>query len=97
MKMAVSAEVDVLHEVVYDESRLKKDWVLCLQWCKYNYSDGTSEEGYRFIWRRPNGHLQPAMGQARIPNLYVAEALMSKARAEGWGHFSNNTTKDDNK
>ncbi|MGX9134057.1 hypothetical protein ACWV26_06705 [Rummeliibacillus sp. JY-2-4R] len=95
--MAKRAEVDVLKEVVYDESRLKKNWVLCLQWCRYNYDDGTSEEGYRFIWRRPNGNLQPAMGQARIPNLFMAEALMSKARAEGWGNYSSSLTKDDNK
>lgn len=95
--MAKSANVDVLNEVVYDESRLNKKWVLCLQWCRYNYDDGTHEEGYRFIWRRPNGNLQPAMGQARIPNLYMAEALINKARAEGWGNFSNNLVKDNNK
>lgn len=37
------------------------------------------EEGYRFIWRKPNGNLQPARGQARIPEIsdinYLVKAM----------------------
>lgn len=36
-----------------------KEWQLCFQWCEYIYEDedDTSEFGYRFIWRRPDGSL----------------------------------------
>ena len=58
---------------------------LCLQWCRYIYDDGTMQEGYRFIWRRPDGSLQAARGQARLPSLALAEQLISEARRRGWG------------
>jgi len=63
----------------------KGDWALCLQWGKYVYDDGTEEEGYRFIWRKDSGNLQPARGQARLPSLKVAELLIQAAREAGWG------------
>ena len=37
------------------------------------------------IWRRPDGSLQPARGQARIPSLADAELLIRLARELGWG------------
>lgn len=61
---------------------------LCLQWVRYNYENGEVEEGYRFIWRYPNGNLQPARGQARIPSLALARELMDKAVAAGWGEMA---------
>ncbi len=76
--------VQVIQETRTTETR--QDWVLCLQWCQYVYDAGTSEHGYRFIWRRPDGSLQPARGQARIPNLAIASELVANARAEGWGN-----------
>ena len=51
------------------------------------YDDGSSENGYRFIWRRPDGSLQPARGQARIPSLNKATVLMDMAKSEGWGDY----------
>jgi len=65
----------------------KDDWALCLQWGKYVYDDGTEEKGYRFIWRKPNGNLQPARGQARLPSLKVAGMLIQAAREAGWGEY----------
>jgi hypothetical protein len=65
-------------------------WILCLQWCLYVYDDGSSENGYRYIWRRSKsegGSLQAARGQARIPSLKVAKSLIKKAEDEGWGFF----------
>jgi hypothetical protein len=59
-------------------------WQLCFQWCRYELDDGV-QFGYRFIWRRPDGDLQAARGQARIPSIAHAKALMDKATAEGWG------------
>jgi hypothetical protein len=44
------------------------------------------EEGYRFIWRRPNGSLQAARGGARIPSIEVARQLMKRAEKAGWGN-----------
>ncbi|MGE7750691.1 hypothetical protein [Lysinibacillus fusiformis] len=95
--MANTANIDVIHQVTLDDSKLDKEWVLCLQWCKYNYEDGDSANGYRFIWRRPDGSLQPARGQARIPSFAHMEYLMAKAKLQGWGDFTDNNPKVDNK
>lgn len=77
-----TARVQVIRETTdgpEGESRL------CLQWCRYIYDNGNLEEGYRFIWRRPDDSLQAARGQARIPSLKAARKLMDKAVSEGWG------------
>jgi hypothetical protein len=73
---------------VFDEVRLPKGdagWVLCFQWGRYDYGEGEFQRGYRFIWRRPDGSLQPARGQARIPTIEDIETLIGMARAAGWG------------
>ena len=59
-------------------------WKLCFQKCTYYYSKTCTDIGYRFIWRYPNGKLQPARGQARIPSKNELEVLTSKATQEGW-------------
>lgn len=60
------------------------NWSLCFQWCEYIYDDEDPEFGFRFIWRRPNGDLQPARGQARIPSFADMQILLNQARTEGW-------------
>ena len=75
--------VQVIHEACPDAG--KNQWALAFQWCQYIYEDGTSEHGYRFIWRRPNGNLQGARGQARIPSMKELERLVKIAKSEGWG------------
>lgn len=82
----MAARVQVIHEAAPDKT--DGQWSLVFQWCLYVYDDGNSENGYRFIWRRPDGSLQPARGQARIPSLADAERLMQVARQEGWGELS---------
>lgn len=82
--MAVNGRVQVLDEVSTGE---EGKWRLCLQRCRYVYDDGELEDGYRFIWRRPDGSLQGARGQARIPSLKIARLLMAEAERAGWGHF----------
>ena len=77
-----TARVQVIAEVVEGTAG---SWRLCFQWCRYIYGDGTMQEGYRFIWRRPDGTLQAARGQARIPSIQVARNLMHKAELAGWG------------
>lgn len=74
--------VQVINEVNDGEPG---DWVLCFQWCNYIFDNGTIDKGYRFIWRRPDGSMQPARGQARIPSLAEAERLFCLAREAGWG------------
>src|SRR5210317_1174534 len=71
------------------EKGLEGGWRLCFQLCRYEYNDefGTEENGYRFIWKRPNGNLQGARGQARIPSIADAMELMSVAMREGWGNY----------
>ena len=61
---------------------------LCFQWCRYIYDNGETEMGYRFIWRREDGTLQAARGQARLPSIKFAQQLMAKAKAEGWGELT---------
>lgn len=79
-----TARVQVLNEV---DPAPAGSWRLCFQRVRYVYEDGDMHEGYRFIWRRPNGSLQAARGQARIPSLQVARQLMQQAEKQGWGHF----------
>lgn len=78
------ARVQIINEVQKDKPQ-PDHWILCLQWCRYLYDDGNMEQGFRFIWRRPNGSLQPARGQARITSLKDAEKLIEMARNKGWG------------
>jgi hypothetical protein len=60
-------------------------WQLCFQWVTYTHDDGSpSEQGYRFIWRRPDGSLQPARGQARIPSASDLFELLQRATRDGW-------------
>jgi hypothetical protein len=83
------ARVQVLKEVDYDFGD-PDGWVLLLQWCLYVYDKGDAEHGYRFIWRRPaseGASLQAARGQARLPSLAIAKAMIAKAEKEGWGHY----------
>ena len=60
------------------------EYKLCFHFGKYEYDNGTSEEGYRFIWRRDDGSLQAARGQTRIPSIADMLELLSKAIREGW-------------
>ena len=73
--------------VVLNEVRTGKEnkWQLCFQYCRYEYGDNTEENGYRFIWRRPDGTMQAARGQARIPSIADIQFLTGKAISQGWG------------
>ncbi|MFJ7811137.1 hypothetical protein ACIQYQ_09885 [Pseudomonas asiatica] len=90
--MAVQARVTVVENV---DKKFESGWVLCFQWCIYNYSDGSQQRGYRFIWKRPDGSLQAARGQARLPNMELITELVEKAKREGWG-FKGEETPDSN-
>jgi len=60
-------------------------WRLCLQWVRYMGDAGDTQDGYRFIWRGPDGSLQAARGQARIPSRAEAMTLFQMAVDDGWG------------
>ena len=73
---------------IIDEVFIEEDkWRLCLQWGRYNFSDGKTELGFRFIWRDENGHLRPQRAQACIKSLDIAQELIDKARKAGWGDY----------
>jgi hypothetical protein len=76
------ARVQVMNQI---DPGPQGEWRLCFQLCRYIYDDGGMDEGYRFIWRRPDGSLQAARGQARIPSIHQAEQLIASARQQGWG------------
>jgi hypothetical protein len=48
------------------------------------YDDNSTQMGFRFIWRKPNNTLQPARGQAIIPNEKALFELIELAQNEGW-------------
>lgn len=60
---------------------------LCLQQVIYLHPDGSTEEGYRFIWRDEADRIKPLRGQTRLPSLKIAENLIAQARRLGWGDF----------
>ena len=59
-------------------------WTLCFQKVTYHYDDGSTQDGFRFIWRRPDGSLQAARGQARIESYEQMIALINQAKEEGF-------------
>ena len=59
------------------------DWTIHLQAVVYLYNDRKPEKGFRLIWRRPNGHLQAARGQARIPDEETYLSLYKQAKEAG--------------
>ena len=75
------ANVRIIREVSNGD---EGEWRLCFHWCEYIYDDEPSQLGYRFIWRRPDGTLQAARGQARIPSLEDIHELTFSAAREGW-------------
>ena len=73
--------------LVYDQIKQHDrpdEWCLIFQRVRYVYENGEAEEGFRFIWMRPNGTLQAARGQARIPSLSTALWFIQQAEARGW-------------
>ncbi|WP_437972748.1 hypothetical protein WMF11_26805 [Sorangium sp. So ce295] len=78
----MNSTITVHHEVYLGE---EGSWRLCFQWCTYAYDDDSPDEnGYRFIWRRPDGSLQAARGQARIPSAADIFGLLQLAARDGW-------------
>ena len=78
----MKAWVEIHDEV--SEPPVGGGWTLWFQRVTYHYDDGSTEEGYRFIWRRPDGSLQAARGQARIPDAATHDRLIRKATSQGW-------------
>jgi len=76
--------VEVLEECTLDDDTSGTHWKLWFQWCRYHLDDG-DQDGFRFIWKRPDGTLQAARGQARIGNVATILALIALALKKGWG------------
>lgn len=60
------------------------EWTLCFHKVTYHYEDGSMQDGFRFIWRRPDGSLQAARGQACIETYEQMMALINQAKEEGF-------------
>lgn len=83
--MRNQTDVEVLDEVGIT---YQLGGVLCLQAARYHHADGTTEDGFRFIWRdAQGGALKLQRGQARLPNFRSARMLM--AMADGRQAFQN--------
>ena len=50
-----------IHKEVPKELKIG-EWNLCFQQVTYHYDDGSTQDGFRFIWRRLDGSLQAARG-----------------------------------
>jgi hypothetical protein len=59
------------------------EWILCFQEGTWEYTDPNreNEQGYRFIWKRPDGSLQ-ARGAARLPSIKDMIELMALFHCE---------------
>jgi hypothetical protein len=75
----------VIFEQINEHDR-PNEWCLSFQRVRYVYANGETEDGFRFIWIRPNGKLQAARGQARIPRISDALGLIQRAIERGWGN-----------
>ena len=83
--MAGTARVTILDEVPVGMNEETGTWNLVFQNVVYVHSTSEPNEyGYRFIWRRPDGSLQAARGQARIPSKRDLEKLTKLASDAGW-------------
>ena len=74
------ARVHVIQEVDIEVG----DWRLCFQWGRWDFDDGNSGHGFRFIWRDQAGRLQPYRGQTRIYQVEYIQTLLRMAEEEGW-------------
>ena len=85
----MTAEVCNVH--VYDEfvvMSYPNGWTLLFQRVRYCWRpSGDYQDGFRDMWRRPDGSLQPARGQARIPSLKVLHAMYEEAVKRGWNVY----------
>lgn len=84
--MAASTRIQVVHQVRTQPN--PSGHTLCFQWVRYPYADGGIDEGYRFIWRNPNGNMIAHRGQARIPSRKIEDALRKAATDQGWGNLT---------
>lgn len=81
----MAGRVEIIHEA---EIGKEGEYILCFHYCKFDYGDGNSEYGYRFMWRDPEGHLLPVRGQTRIPSIAYIKKLVAEAEKNGWGHYT---------
>ena len=78
------ANFSIQHEVPNPREQKVGQWCLYFQFGTYHYDDGSTDNGYRFIWRKPDGSLQAARGQARLPNKQAIFELFALASSENW-------------
>lgn len=81
--MRVAVRDEIKQRELHDQGHWE-GWELCFQSCRYVYDNGEIEDGFRFIWRRPDGSLQPARGQARLPTVNDARRFIEHAVSLGW-------------
>ena len=66
------------------DNKKSYSWDLCFQKVEYVESDTKKTPGFRFIYRDQNGKLLPQRGQARIPDLATAKAMIFVAESRSW-------------
>lgn len=58
-------------------------YTLCLQRCRYTHNGEPQRDGYRFVWKTPDGTPIDADTQAIIPSLTVLMDLAEATKQRG--------------
>lgn len=82
----------VIHEVARDGG---SGWRLCYQFCRYNFPDGESRTGFRFMWKDDTGKLKTYRGGARIYSSAMAMGMIVEAIEQGWGNLVGTLPEDE--
>ena len=81
--MYISVIEEIRSSQIFDNHK-PNSWDLCFQKVQYVESETKKTPGFRFIYRDQNNKLLPQRGQARIPDLKTASAMIAVAEARGW-------------
>ena len=79
--------IDIIDEIRASQilhNHKANSWDLCFQKVLYVESESNQTPGYRFIYRDKDNKLLPQRGQARIPDLKIANAMLAAAEARSW-------------
>ena len=71
---------------IHDEVKVayRNNAELCFHRVTYRYDSGDSDQGFRFIWRKPDGLFATGHKQAFIPDAATHDQLIGAAKLQGW-------------
>lgn len=89
--MADAKSTIVIHDEIKAPNPSVTGSTICFQKVTYHYADDATQrsfvsrqDGFRFVWKKPDGSIRPTRGYARIPSLSHLEGFLKEARRRGW-------------